>query len=103
MVHVTSSLAKRRFHGLMRPMILKSSVRTSKKESGQAKCLSEMSRVMSCWKKANFDDRECEKEIKAFVACCERAGKETRREDGIAKRYDTDELNAQMRKFVWAR
>ena len=106
MVHVTGSLAKRRFHGLMRPMILKSSVRASKKDSGQPRCLSEMSKVMACWKKNNFDDRKCSQEIKEFVNCCQKAVNTSAAGDTSAaqpKRYDTDVLNSQMRRFVWAR
>ena len=93
MVHGSVGLAKRRFHGLMRPMKLKSSVRTSKKSASckindhtqiiakvyhghsmcptAAPCLSEMTAVMSCWKINAFDDVPCRKEIRAFVQCAE--------------------------------
>ena len=105
MVHRSGTLLKKRFHGLMRPMILKSSVRASAKEPRSTPCVQEMTAVMSCWKANTFDDIPCRKEIEAFVSCVERAKKEgkkktTKERDG-STRYGVEELNKRMREFVW--
>ena len=106
MVHKSLSLSKRRFHGLMRPMKLKSGVKTSRKEPGHTPCLQEMTAVMSCWKANTYDDLPCRKEIQQFVLCAERVRQESGEKKQVKDRsgsirYDTEELNKRMRSFVW--
>lgn len=99
MVNLTCILAQRRFHGLMRPMILKSSVRTSREKSQQVVCLSEMTNVMRCWKTANFDDTLCSKEIGSFLKCLQAVNKEEVTSHGRSNRYDSDVVNERMKLF----
>ncbi|XP_064388758.1 small ribosomal subunit protein mS37-like [Halichondria panicea] len=103
MVRGSVSLCKRRFHGMMRAMKLKSSVRMSRKSSSSPTCMSEMTAVMSCWKVNTFDDVSCTSEIKRFLECVEKAGQEpaeSRVTTGY--RWPTEEVNKQLRHFVWA-
>lgn len=105
MVHKTVSLAKRRFHGFMRPMKLKASVRMSRKTSSNPPCLAEMTAVMACWKVNSFEDVPCKKEIEDFVQCMEaaRQAPETLKpqEQSRGYKWTTEEVNAKLRKFVW--
>lgn len=105
MVHTSCSLARARYHGLMRPMKLKSSVRASTKERKPTPCTHEMTAVMGCWKANSFDDIPCGKEIEAFMFCVERA--KNKKESTVTQdksghtRYNVDELNTKMKAFVW--
>lgn len=103
MVYGTRILAKQRFHGLMRPMKLKSSVRASAKTSERSPCVSEMANVMSCWKSNNFDDTHCQSEIQAFIRCCEnvKEGTVKKKISETQHRWDADIVNSQLRKFAW--
>eukprot|EP00731_Ephydatia_muelleri_P025565 Em0017g648a len=102
MVQGTLTLFKKNFHGLMRPMQLKSSVRVSRKTAGTRPCLAEMTTVMTCWKANSFNDIPCKKEVEEFVKCSERV-----RQDPKASATDsgykwaTEDVNKQLRKFAW--
>ena len=102
MVHTSCSLARGRFHGLMRPMKLKSSVRASSKEPKTTPCVHEMTAVMGCWKTNTFDDMPCSKEIDAFISCVQRSKSETKTSKGKSggERYEVNELNERMKQFV---
>ena len=105
MVHVSCTLARGKFHGLMRPMKLKSSVRPSSKEPKSTPCVHEMTAVMRCWKSNSFDDIPCGKEIQAFVSCVEKSTKtadaKTFKDKSGNERHAVTELNKRMRQFVW--
>ena len=89
MVRGSESLAsKGSYHGLMRTMKLKNKVRPIGKLSERkhshsvgeyyyictltftaATCVPEMSAMMACWRKNNFEDVPCRKEIEMFLTC----------------------------------
>lgn len=88
----------------MRPMILKSSVRASRKTSGNTPCMREMTAVMSCWKNNAFSDLPCRDLIEEFVQCSQqaRAKRQARQQLEDGHKYPTEEVNRELRRFAWA-
>lgn len=97
MVHQTCSLAKRPFHRFTRRMVLKPTVRATTKPDQKVICLSEMTNVMKCWKKNDFNDYNCTEEIKKFLTCVERKTLEKPAVNG--SKYDSKVLNEQLKIF----
>ncbi|XP_048195019.1 coiled-coil-helix-coiled-coil-helix domain-containing protein 1 isoform X1 [Perognathus longimembris pacificus] len=56
-----------------KPLILANRVGERRREKGEATCITEMSVMMACWKKNEFRDEACGKEIQDFLDCASRA------------------------------
>ncbi|KAM4851716.1 small ribosomal subunit protein mS37 [Thomomys bottae] len=56
-----------------KPLILANRVGDRRREKGEATCVTEMSVMMACWKKNEFRDDGCRKEIQDFLDCASRA------------------------------
>ncbi|XP_012881064.1 PREDICTED: coiled-coil-helix-coiled-coil-helix domain-containing protein 1 isoform X1 [Dipodomys ordii] len=56
-----------------KPLILANRVGDRRREKGEATCVTEMSVMMACWKKNEFRDEACRKEIRDFLDCAARA------------------------------
>jgi len=66
----------------------------------QILCQQEMSQMLICLKKFDFDQARCPKEIEQFVTCSRTVAENRDLTQATSHgRYPTDELNAQLRKY----
>ncbi|XP_012683014.2 coiled-coil-helix-coiled-coil-helix domain-containing protein 1 [Clupea harengus] len=56
-----------------KPLVLKGEVANRKMRRGEATCITEMSLLMACWKKSEFNNTVCSSEITVFYKCVEKA------------------------------
>ncbi|XP_072534422.1 small ribosomal subunit protein mS37 [Salminus brasiliensis] len=56
-----------------KPLRLKDEVANKRPEKGEATCITEMSVLMACWKRNNFDSTLCSSEVSKFYGCVEKA------------------------------
>ncbi|XP_004615513.1 coiled-coil-helix-coiled-coil-helix domain-containing protein 1 [Sorex araneus] len=56
-----------------KPLVLADRVGERRRERGEATCITEMSVMMACWKRHEFRDDACRKEIQNFFDCASRA------------------------------
>ena len=108
MVHLTTSLARSRWKGLVRPMKLKWQVRVSSRNESGNPCVQEMLKVMSCWKSNGFDDNYCRQELESFLFCVQRirsGEKDTGKKDTgklaeNSQAWSPQEVNSKFREFI---
>ncbi|XP_062984959.1 small ribosomal subunit protein mS37 [Elgaria multicarinata webbii] len=58
---------------LPRPLVLADRVSNRRLRLGEATCITEMSLMMTCWKKNEFNDTACAQEIQTFFDCTAKA------------------------------
>ncbi|XP_005112285.1 coiled-coil-helix-coiled-coil-helix domain-containing protein 1 [Aplysia californica] len=56
-------------HKVVRIPALKDQVKSRQLKSESAPCVNEMSRMMDCWKKSDFNQSACGKETQSFLQC----------------------------------
>ncbi|XP_062375952.1 coiled-coil-helix-coiled-coil-helix domain-containing protein 1 [Sardina pilchardus] len=56
-----------------KPLVLKDEVANRKLRRGEATCITEMSVLMACWKKNEFNNTLCSPEISTFYKCVAKA------------------------------
>ncbi|KAJ6614780.1 hypothetical protein lerEdw1_015146 [Lerista edwardsae] len=56
-----------------RPLVLGNQVSNRRLKLGEATCVTEMSLMMACWKRNEFNDAVCAKEIQTFLDCAAKA------------------------------
>ncbi|XP_028844436.1 small ribosomal subunit protein mS37 [Denticeps clupeoides] len=56
-----------------KPLVLKDEVASRKMRRGEASCITEISLLMACWKKSDFNDALCSSEVKTFYECIAKA------------------------------
>ncbi|KAG5266641.1 hypothetical protein AALO_G00234510 [Alosa alosa] len=56
-----------------KPLVLKDEVANRKMRRGEATCITEMSLLMACWKKNEFNNTLCSSAITTFYKCVEKA------------------------------
>lgn len=56
-----------------RPLVLQDTVANRKPKKAAATCLTEMTILMACWKKNNFEDSLCSTETNNFYNCVKKA------------------------------
>ncbi|KAJ8248454.1 hypothetical protein GJAV_G00242190 [Gymnothorax javanicus] len=56
-----------------KPLVLKNEVANRAPEKGEATCVTEMSVLMTCWKRNEFSDAACTKEVQDFYKCLAKA------------------------------
>ncbi|XP_036403235.1 coiled-coil-helix-coiled-coil-helix domain-containing protein 1 [Megalops cyprinoides] len=61
-----------------KPLALRDEVANRKPSKGEASCIPEMYLLMACWKKNDFSDALCSKEVETFHKCTQRAQAEMR-------------------------
>ncbi|KAL2082963.1 hypothetical protein ACEWY4_020736 [Coilia grayii] len=61
-----------------KPLVLKDEVANRKMRKGEATCITEMSLLMACWKKNEFNNFLCSSEISTFYTCVEKAQREAK-------------------------
>ncbi|XP_022080386.1 coiled-coil-helix-coiled-coil-helix domain-containing protein 1-like [Acanthaster planci] len=64
-----------RFEFRQREFKLRDKVALRKNRPGAAECITEMSVLMACWKKHDYNDTDCTEEIRLFEKCCMEAKK----------------------------
>ncbi|XP_033644143.1 coiled-coil-helix-coiled-coil-helix domain-containing protein 1-like [Asterias rubens] len=64
-----------KFVHMQRDFRLRDKVALRRNRPGAAECITEMSVLMACWKKNEFNDSDCTEEIKIFHSCCAEAEK----------------------------
>ncbi|XP_038061358.1 coiled-coil-helix-coiled-coil-helix domain-containing protein 1-like [Patiria miniata] len=74
-----------KFEHRQREFKLNNKVALRKNRPGAAECISEMSVLMACWKKHDYNDADCIEEIKVFQKCCTEAQK-VKRDAKIAEK-----------------
>ncbi|XP_074855572.1 small ribosomal subunit protein mS37 [Carettochelys insculpta] len=55
------------------PLVLADQVKERRQRLGEATCITEMSLLMACWKRNEFNDAVCAKEIQTFYDCVAKA------------------------------
>ncbi|XP_063048307.1 coiled-coil-helix-coiled-coil-helix domain-containing protein 1 [Engraulis encrasicolus] len=61
-----------------KPLVLKDEVANRKMRKGEATCITEMSILMACWKKNEFNNTLCSGEISKFYTCVEKAQRDAK-------------------------
>ncbi|XP_046859180.1 coiled-coil-helix-coiled-coil-helix domain-containing protein 1-like [Xenia sp. Carnegie-2017] len=79
------------------PSSLRPNVIMKKQALGNATCTEEMSRLMNCFKRENFQDSKCSKEIQEFQDCANLASKYRMEKKSTQSGWTLDELNRVMR------
>ncbi|CAB4018493.1 Hypothetical predicted protein [Paramuricea clavata] len=103
MVNLTSIVLGRPPHliyGVKRgkvPTSLRPHVILKKQALGNASCTEEMSKLMDCFKRENFEDRKCSTEITEFLECARIAAKNRIAKKSSQSGWTLDELNTVLK------
>ncbi|XP_007258776.2 coiled-coil-helix-coiled-coil-helix domain-containing protein 1 [Astyanax mexicanus] len=85
-----------------KPLVLKDEVANKKTEKGEASCITEMSILMACWKKKDFNSSLCSKEISDFYSCVGRAERRKARQQaavGQGKKMLPKQANVLLKRY----
>ncbi|NWV81755.1 CHCH1 protein, partial [Dasyornis broadbenti] len=86
-----------------RPLALADKVASRREQSTEATCITEMSVMMACWKRNDFNDTACAEEIRMFYDCVAKAEKERKNqnEDTLSSRgnFPSSKVNKLLRRF----
>jgi len=86
------------------PSALNNEVARKEDKRKQIYCLHEMSQMLYCLKKYDFDQARCSTEIQQFAACSQaltaKSGPIGNQTASSANRYPTDVVNVQLRKYT---
>ncbi|XP_053168979.1 coiled-coil-helix-coiled-coil-helix domain-containing protein 1 [Hemicordylus capensis] len=87
-----------------RPLILADRVSNRRMRLGEATCITEMSLMMACWKKNEFSDTACAKEIQTFFDCTAKAEEEWKESVvqealGRSGKLGTKQINKLLKQF----
>ncbi|KAM6265870.1 small ribosomal subunit protein mS37 [Porphyrio hochstetteri] len=86
-----------------RPLVLANKVANRREQAGEASCITEMSVMMACWKRNDFNDTACAEEIRMFYDCVAKAEKEHKNqsEDALSPRgsFPSSKVNKLLRRF----
>merc|ERR1712189_105667 len=105
MVRLTNLCSAKRqtiIYGVKRgkvPTSLRPRIMPRKQEQGQTSCIEEISRMMECFKKNKYNEKECSSEVKSFLAC---AGEALERRDagGARPKRTTDHINEVLQQYT---
>ena len=79
------------------PTSLRPHVILKKQALGNATCMEEMSKLMNCFKRENFEDQKCSKEVTEFLECAGTAAKNRMAKKSSQTGWTLDELNAVLK------
>ncbi|NXF96621.1 CHCH1 protein, partial [Eubucco bourcierii] len=86
-----------------RPLVLANKVASRREQGGEATCITEMSVMMACWKRNDFNDTACAEEIRMFYDCVAKAEKDRKNqnEDTLLPRGNlpSSKANKLLRRF----
>lgn len=78
------------------PKALRPNVTQLQERKGQATCTEEMSTLLNCWTKHQFNDKECPAQIQAFMQCSSQSWKDLK--SGVNKpKFSHQEVNDLLR------
>ncbi|XP_078284590.1 small ribosomal subunit protein mS37 [Rhinoraja longicauda] len=71
-----------------RPLVLADRVANRRSRLGEATCITEMTVLMSCWKRNDFKEAPCSEQMRAFHNCADKAEADRKakaRADGVSQ------------------
>ncbi|XP_016093559.1 coiled-coil-helix-coiled-coil-helix domain-containing protein 1-like isoform X2 [Sinocyclocheilus grahami] len=83
----------------IKPLALKNDVASRKLKKGEATCVTEMSLLMACWKKNDFNNTVCSKEVSVFYACVEKGQNKAKGKQETQGRLLPKEANTLLKRF----
>lgn len=79
-----------------RPLILSDELPPRKPSKGEATCVNEMLLMMACWKRNDFVEGFCSRELQTFFTCTQEEQKKKGKEKG---RLSSKESSALLKRF----